>query len=90
MYPGRVNGVDVLIGGVLLGVALFGYLRAARTVQERWPVRRWAMVGGASILSVLAFVAIAARAYVGALILAALVLLWLLVRSRLRSGSPPV
>jgi hypothetical protein len=85
-----VNAVDLVILGILLGVALFGYLRAARTVRERWPVRRWAMVGVASVLSVLAFVALAARQYVGALVLAVLVLAWLVLQSRLRSGSPPV
>ncbi|HEX9123821.1 MAG TPA: hypothetical protein VF984_10795 [Actinomycetota bacterium] len=84
-----MNGADLVILGVLLGVALFGYLRAARMVRERWPVRGWAMVGIASVLSVLVFVALAAGRYVGALVLAAVILAWLLLRSRLRSGSPP-
>lgn len=88
MYAGPVSRFDVVLGGLLLGLALFGYLRAARTVGERWAIPRWALVGGVSILSVLALVAFAVRRYPGALVLAALVVAWLVARSRLRRGSP--
>ena len=85
--------VRTLVLAVLLGAALYGYLRAARTVNDRWGVKRhggWWTFGAASLVAAGIFVIVAFRRYTGALViaLAAVAAFWLpgVLRRRSRPG----
>jgi hypothetical protein len=87
----------ILVLAVLLGAALYGYLRAARTVGERWPARRWRWLGVGSAASALVFLAVFfgrrswmfLRQTIGALIIAAVAVAAFWIPAALRRRSRP-
>lgn len=67
------------IFAVLLGVALFGYMRAQSIVEERWRIDRGPLLLGAgSIFAVVLLAALVARSLIGAVAFAMVLatLLW--------------
>jgi hypothetical protein len=86
--------VRTLVLAVLLGAALIGYLRATRSVSDRWGVKErggWWTLGVVSLCSAVVFVILVFRQYAGALViaLAAVATFWLpgVLRRRSRPGS---
>jgi hypothetical protein len=75
-----VNGnAGYAIFAVLLGVALFGYMRAQSIVEERWRIGRGPLLlGAASIFAVVLLAALLARSLIVAVALALILatLLW--------------
>ena len=73
---------------VLLGTAVLGYLRAARSVGERWAVRgAWWSLGIVSLGAAVVFVLVAFREYAGALVLAAAAVASIWIPGALRRRS---
>lgn len=88
------DAVRTLVLAALLGAALYGYLRAARTVSDRWGTKErggWWTLGAVSLVAAVIFVIVAFREYAGALViaLAAVAAFWLpgVLRRRSRPGS---
>lgn len=75
-----MNGnAEYAIFAILLGGALFGYMRARSIVEERWRVGRGPLLlGAASIFAVVLLAALLARSLIGAVAFALFLatLLW--------------
>lgn len=82
------DNLGYAVFALLIGIALFGYLRAADTVEERWGTRRGPLVVGAlPTLAVAALIVVIAKSLIGPFVLGVVVATVLYTTYRLRRVS---
>lgn len=79
MHPGWV------IAALMIGVALFGFLRARSVVSETWGIRsERSLVGLVAVVAAVAFLLLVARSWLGVVVGAAVLGIALYASWRLR------